>query len=486
MDLFFRCIEWLTQVAALMGVPALHQSLVAMIIFWVGSAVVVLLGIGVLRRVGQVFAGKAGQKVEPAVEKPAVEEPAVEEPAVEEPAVEEPVVEEPVVEEPVVEEPVVEKPVVEKPVVEKPVVEKPVVEKPAVEKPAVEKPAVEKPAVEKPAVEEPAVEEPAVEEPAVEEPAVEEPAVEEPAGLLLRMRAGLAKTQASFVGKIDALLRGRQGVDEELLEDLEEILITADLGMKTTQQLIQALEARLAKGQAKDPGALRNALKEEIRQRLLRESAPLDPQRATPFVIMVVGVNGVGKTTTIGKLAHQFMRQGKKVVVGAGDTFRAAAAEQLEVWGQRAGVDVIRQSAGSDPAAVAFDAIKAAKARKADVLLLDTAGRLHNKAHLMEELKKIRRVLDREMPGAPHETLLVIDATTGQNALVQARLFQEAVAVTGVALTKLDGTARGGMLVAIGDELGLPIHFVGIGEGIEDLRPFDPELFVEALFRQDG
>ena len=394
--------------------------------------------------------------------------------------------EEPAVEEPAVEEPAVEEPAVEEPAVEEPAVEEPAVEEPAVEEPAVEEPAVEEPAVEEPAVEEPAVEEPAVEEPAVEEPAVEEPAVEEPAGLLLRMRAGLAKTQASFVGRIDALLRGRQGVDEELLEDLEEILITADLGMKTTQQLIQSLETRLAKGQATDPGALRSALKEEIRQRLLQESAPMDTLRATPFVIMVVGVNGVGKTTTIGKLAHQFMRQGKKVVVGAGDTFRAAAAEQLEVWGQRAGVDVIRQSAGSDPAAVAFDAIKAAQARKADVLLLDTAGRLHNKVHLMEELKKIRRVLDREMPGAPHETLLVIDATTGQNALVQARLFQEAVSVSGVALTKLDGTARGGMLVAIGDELGLPIHFVGIGEGIEDLRPFDPELFVEALFRQDG
>jgi fused signal recognition particle receptor len=340
--------------------------------------------------------------------------------------------------------------------------------------------------VEEPVVEEPVVEEPVVEEPVVEEPVVEEPVVEEPVGLLLRMRAGLAKTQASLVGRIDALLRGSQGVDEDLLEDLEEILITADLGMKTTQQLIQSLETRLAKGQASDPAAIRIALKEEIRQRLARESAPMDLQRATPFVIMVVGVNGVGKTTTIGKLAHQFVRQGKKVVVGAGDTFRAAAAEQLEVWGQRAGVDVIRQSAGSDPAAAAFDAIKAAQARKADVLLLDTAGRLHNKVHLMEELKKIRRVLDREMPGAPHETLLVIDATTGQNALVQARLFQESVAVSGVALTKLDGTARGGMLVAIGDELGLPIHFVGIGEGLEDLRPFDPDLFVEALFREDG
>jgi fused signal recognition particle receptor len=197
---------------------------------------------------------------------------------------------------------------------------------------------------------------------------------------------------------------------------------------------------------------------------------------------MVVGVNGVGKTTTIGKIAHQFVSQGKTVLLGAGDTFRAAAAEQLAVWGERAGVDVISQNSGADPAAVAFDAVRSAIARKVDVLLLDTAGRLHTKVNLMEELKKIRKVLDRELPGAPHETLLVVDATTGQNALVQARFFQEAVAVTGLALTKLDGTARGGMLVAIGHELGLPVRYVGIGEGIDDLRPFDPTLFVEALF----
>ncbi|MDK2849069.1 MAG: fused signal recognition particle receptor [Desulfuromonadales bacterium] len=456
MEFYFRCIEWLAGMAARAGVPEANRALVATVVFWAGLTLVVVLGGVLLRRLLRRSPAEETTEAAVSVEEPAVEEPAVEEPAVEEPAVEEPAVEEPAVEEP------------------------------AVEEPAVEEPAVEEPAVEEPAVEEPAVEEPAVEEPAVEEPAVEEPAVEEPAGLLRRMRAGLAKTQASLVGRIDALLRGRQGVDEELLEELEEILITADLGMKTTQQLIQALEERLDKGQVDDPAALRSALKDEIRQRLEREPSSFDLERATPFVIMVVGVNGVGKTTTIGKLAHQFVRQGKKVLVGAGDTFRAAAAEQLEVWGQRAGVEVIRQAAGSDPAAVAFDAIKAAQARKADVLLLDTAGRLHTKVNLMEELKKIRRVLDREMSGAPHETLLVVDATTGQNALVQARLFQEAVSVSALALTKLDGTARGGMLVAIGEELGLPIHYVGIGEGIEDLRPFDADLFVEALFKQDG
>jgi fused signal recognition particle receptor len=308
------------------------------------------------------------------------------------------------------------------------------------------------------------------------------PEAPEPISLFERVRAGLAKTQASLVGRIDTLLRSSKSIDDDLLEELEEVLVTADFGMKTTVDLMQALEKRIAKGDAGNPEALRGILKDEIHQRMKLEAAPLDPASSTPFVIMVVGVNGVGKTTTIGKMAHQFVSQGKSVLLGAGDTFRAAAAEQLEIWGQRAGVDVIRQESGSDPAAVAFDAVKAAIARKVDVLILDTAGRLHTKVNLMEELKKIRRVLDRELPGAPHETLLVVDATTGQNALVQARLFQEAVAVSGVALTKLDGTARGGMLVAIGNELGLPVRYVGIGEAIDDLRPFDPSLFVEALF----
>jgi fused signal recognition particle receptor len=310
----------------------------------------------------------------------------------------------------------------------------------------------------------------------------EAPPVPPTVSLFERMRSGLARTQSSLVGRIDALLSGRKGVDAELLEDLEEILITADFGMKTTQDLIQSLEKRVDGG---DPEALREALKEEIANRLRLEAAPLDLDSASPFVIMVVGVNGVGKTTTIGKLAHQFAADGKKVVLGAGDTFRAAAAEQLAIWGERSGADVIRHAEGADPAAVAFDAAKAAVARKADVLILDTAGRLHTKVNLMEELKKIRRVVSREIPGGPHETLLVLDATTGQNALVQARLFQETVEVSGIALTKLDGTARGGMVVAIGAELGLPVRYVGIGEGLDDLRPFDPDLFVAALFERD-
>jgi fused signal recognition particle receptor len=304
--------------------------------------------------------------------------------------------------------------------------------------------------------------------------------------LFERMRAGLRKTQTGLVGRIDALLGSRAKVDEELLEELEEILITADFGMRTTQDLIQALSKRLARQGSMTPEQLRTALREEIRLRLHLEAAPLEPGSVSPYVIMVVGVNGVGKTTTIGKIAHQFVQQGKKVVLGAGDTFRAAAVEQLTIWGERTGAPVIRHGEGADPAAVAFDAVKAAIARGADVLLLDTAGRLHTKVNLMEELKKVRRVLDRELPGAPHETLLVLDASTGQNALTQARLFREAVQVSGLALTKLDGTAKGGMVVAIGTELGLPVRYIGIGEGVEDLRPFDPDLFVDALFAENS
>ena len=320
------------------------------------------------------------------------------------------------------------------------------------------------------------------------EPAIELEVESEPEptmSLAERFKRGLSMTQSSLVGRVDSLLRSRTAIDEDLIEELEEILITADLGMATTQQLIKSIETGRAKGDLASPEQVRLLLMEELKKILLFDSKPLDVTSAAPFVIMVVGVNGVGKTTTIGKLANQFALAGKKVILGAGDTFRAAAAEQLQIWGERANVEVISHADGADPGAVAFDAAKAAVARKADILLLDTAGRLHTKVNLMEELKKIRRVLDREIPGAPHEVLLVLDATTGQNALTQAKLFNQAIPLNGIALTKLDGTAKGGIVVAIAAEMQVPVRFVGIGEQLDDLRPFDAEMFVSVLFDKD-
>ena len=304
----------------------------------------------------------------------------------------------------------------------------------------------------------------------------------EPANLFQRMRSGLAKTRSSLVGRVDALLGSGGQLDEDFLEELEEILITADFGMQATQDLVQALAARIKEVDQGDSSQLHKILAEEIRKRLKGGAVDWPLPDTGPLVIMVVGVNGVGKTTTIGKLAKQFADQGKKVVLGAGDTFRAAAADQLEVWGERSGAEVIRHDEGSDPGAVAFDAVRAAVARSADVLILDTAGRLHTKVNLMEELKKVRRVVDREIPGAPHEIMLVLDATTGQNALIQAKTFREAVEVSGIVLTKLDGTAKGGIVMAISTQLDLPVRFIGVGEGVADLRPFDADEFVDALF----
>jgi fused signal recognition particle receptor len=305
---------------------------------------------------------------------------------------------------------------------------------------------------------------------------------EEPVNLFQRMRQGLAKTRSSLVGRVDALIGSRASLDSEFLEEMEEILVTADFGMQATQELVQALTTRIQEINAGEPSRLYQVLGEEIRARLNTGEPGWAVPASGPLVIMVVGVNGVGKTTTIGKLAKQFADQGKRVVLGAGDTFRAAAAEQLEIWGSRSGSEVVRHAEGSDPAAVAFDAARAAVARQADVLILDTAGRLHTKVNLMEELKKVRRVLEREIPGAPHETLLVLDATTGQNALIQARTFQQAVEVSGIALTKLDGTAKGGIVVAISSQLNLPVRLIGVGEGVSDLRAFDADEFVAALF----
>jgi len=322
-----------------------------------------------------------------------------------------------------------------------------------------------------------------------ESPAVDTanvPASAEPAarpGLLERLASGLKKTKDGLVGRIDALVLGKKEIDADTLEELEEILITSDIGVKTTVELIRSLEQRLGRNELKDGEALRSALKEEILNRLTAHHRNLEIDGRHPFVLLVIGVNGVGKTTTIGKLASRFSASGKRVLLAAADTFRAAAAEQLVVWGERSGVDVIRHKEGADPSAVVFDACKAALARDVDILIVDTAGRLHTKVNLMEEMKKIRRVIDREIPGAPHETLLVLDAATGQNALSQARLFKESAHVTGIALTKLDGTAKGGIVVAVSHEFALPVRYIGVGEAIDDLRDFDPQEFTDALFR---
>jgi len=313
-------------------------------------------------------------------------------------------------------------------------------------------------------------------------PTVQEKPKGEP-GFFERLKLGLKKTKDGLVGRIDALVLGKKEIDAETLEELEEILITSDIGVKTTVELIRTLEQRLGRNELKDGEALRAALKEEILARLEAHHRVLDMTGQHPFVLLVIGVNGVGKTTTIGKLAARYSASGQKVLLAAADTFRAAAAEQLEAWGERSGVDVIRHKEGADPSAVVFDACKAAVARQVDILIVDTAGRLHTKVNLMEEMKKIRRVIDREIPGAPHETLLVVDAATGQNAISQARLFKDAAGVSGIALTKLDGTAKGGIVVAVSHEFSLPVRYIGVGESIDDLRDFNPREFTEALFQ---
>jgi fused signal recognition particle receptor len=300
-------------------------------------------------------------------------------------------------------------------------------------------------------------------------------------GFFNKIKEGLSKTRHAFMEKVEKLV-SRRKIDEEFYEELEEILIMADVGVNTVMQLMDELRDEVKKRKIEDAEELRPVLKEKLRELMKTEQHPMNIQENGLTVIMVVGVNGVGKTTTIGKLAYKYKNEGKKVLLAAGDTFRAGAIEQLEVWGKRAGVEVIKHQAGSDPAAVVYDAIQAAKARNVNLLLCDTAGRLHNKTNLMEELNKVYRVIKREIPGAPHEVLLVLDATTGQNALSQAKLFGQAAGVTGLVLTKLDGTAKGGIVIAIQNELSLPVKFVGVGEKMDDLQVFDPQEFVEALF----
>jgi fused signal recognition particle receptor len=300
-----------------------------------------------------------------------------------------------------------------------------------------------------------------------------------------RLKAGLSRTRSNLADGLNALFAGRKSIDAELMDDIETQLLTADVGIEATDHVIGALSARLKRKQLKDPEALMAALQEELRDLLTPCSAPLQVGTARPWVILIVGVNGVGKTTTIGKLAKRLQAEGKKVMLAAGDTFRAAAVEQLQIWGERNQVPVIAQAPGADSASVIFDAYQAAKARGIDVLIADTAGRLHNKSNLMQELEKIARVLRKQDDNLPHETMLVLDATTGQNALSQARAFNEIVHLTGLTLTKLDGTAKGGMVFAIAKELALPIRFIGVGEQADDLRPFDADDFVRALFNND-
>jgi fused signal recognition particle receptor len=299
--------------------------------------------------------------------------------------------------------------------------------------------------------------------------------------LFSRLRSGLSKTQVGLVGKLDEILSSRE-IDEDLWDEFEEALITADLGVSTTLKLRQSIQEKLSKKSLRDPKAIMNTLKQECLEILKKAEGNPIKIETKPFVIIVAGVNGVGKTTTIGKIAHKFSNEGKSVMVAAADTFRAAAVEQLEIWANRVGADFLRGQSGSDPSAVAFDAVKASQARESDILIVDTAGRLHTRTNLMEELKKLRRVISRELDAPPNETLLVLDATTGQNAIQQAKMFNEAIDITGIILTKLDGTAKGGVILAIADELNIPVKFIGIGEGLGDLREFNAEEFVEALF----
>ncbi len=298
---------------------------------------------------------------------------------------------------------------------------------------------------------------------------------------------GLQRTKESFLGKLTKAVAGKSKVDEEVLDSLEEALVSADVGIDTTVKIIDRIEERVSKDKYLGTGELNRILQEEI-ENLLVESPDKGykdfqlPAGKKPFVILVVGVNGVGKTTTIGKLAHQFKRAGKSVLLGAGDTFRAAAVDQLTIWSERVGVPIVKKEMGSDPASVAFDAVNSAVAKGVDVLLIDTAGRLHNKAHLMEELSKIKRVIQKVIPEAPHDVLLVLDGSTGQNALQQARHFTAATDVTALAITKLDGTAKGGVVLAIADQFKIPVKFIGVGEKMEDLLVFDRHEFVDSLF----
>ncbi len=298
------------------------------------------------------------------------------------------------------------------------------------------------------------------------------------------LRKGLEKTRGGFVSRLGKLFAKKQ-IDDDVLDELEEVLLTADIGPRTADKLFQAIKSKLSKKELDDSAAIWAELRRQCADILSVGAGPVDIDSAKPFVLLTIGVNGVGKTTTIGKLAAMHAERGKKVMLAAGDTFRAAAVEQLEIWGKRADAPVVRGKDGADPSSVIFDGIKRAEDEEYDLLIADTAGRLHTKVDLMEELKKVRRVCDKAMSGAPHETWLVVDATTGQNAISQAQMFKEAMDITGIVLTKLDGTAKGGVILGICDELGVPVRYVGVGEQVKDLRPFDPDAFIDALFASE-
>lgn len=306
--------------------------------------------------------------------------------------------------------------------------------------------------------------------------------------LFKRLSEKLSRTRESFVSQMDTLFLGKKEIDAGLLDDLEELLITADIGIKTSTELLDYARRKMKRNELSDPLSLKKFIKEQLRSYIVDSSKPAEMvlPESGPFVIMVVGVNGVGKTTTIGKITHKFLNSGQKVLLAAADTFRAAAVSQLKIWGERNGVEVVSKGAGADPSSVAFDAIARAVEENYDVVMVDTAGRLHTQTNLMEELKKIHRVIGKKLEGAPHEVLLVIDATTGQNGISQAQLFDDAVGVTGLALTKLDGTAKGGIVANISRDMHIPIRFIGIGEKIEDLRDFDPDEFIDALFQENS
>ncbi|NLW39797.1 MAG: signal recognition particle-docking protein FtsY [Tissierellia bacterium] len=324
-----------------------------------------------------------------------------------------------------------------------------------------------------------------IEEESNEEPEIKEenPTKEKGLNFFQKLKAGLDKTRKGMTDRIDSILKAYNKIDDELFDDLEEILVTADVGINTTMEIVDRLRDRVKEEKVSEPNQVKELLKEEIKKIMQNAGGGNELEiEPSPAVILVVGVNGVGKTTTIGKLSYNLRNKGKKVIIAAGDTFRAAAIEQLEEWSNRSGADFISHTEGADPAAVIFDGIQAAKARKADVLICDTAGRLHNKKNLMNELNKIFRVVNNEYPEAKKEILLVLDATTGQNAISQAKVFKEVCDITGVVLTKLDGTAKGGVVIALQSELGLPVKLVGIGEQIDDLQEFNPDDFVEAIF----